>query len=819
MTEHSDPIRKSIEIQGIVQGVGLRPFLVRLARATGCTGTVVNDASGVLVEIQGSQEQVDHFLESLRQDLPEPAIVDSIAARPLPIVKQESDFLILPSILNGRASATVSADLATCQECLQELMDPLNRRYCYPFINCVQCGPRFSIQEGIPYDRQRTTMKSFSLCDACLQEFDSPGDRRFHAQIIACPTCGPTIWYLGGQPRLAEIDNWDLAPNKDRSPQAILATIGQVRRDIGRGAVVAIKGIGGFHLACDATNPSAVERLRFRKGRSSKPFAVMVADVETCMQIADCNSQQAQWLLSPQRPIVLLPKKASARISDLVAPSTSLIGIMLPYSPLHHLLIRPGDVWIMTSGNLSEEPIAYENRDAGRRLAKIADGFLLHDRSIHVPCDDSVVRAATGTGQNGLFQPAASVIPIRRSRGLAPFPIKLQQSGADMLALGGELKTVACLAVGDRAYLSQHIGDAENVETIEALERAVKHLQSLYPCNLSAVITDLHPGYLTTEWGRSWAKEYAVPLIQVQHHHAHAVSLIAEHYASEDQPIIACVFDGTGLGLDGAIWGGEFLVATAAGFVRRAHLKYIPLPGGDAAIRQPWRSALGFLHGSQLELELHREASHCVSERDRLLVGQQLKRNLNCFPTSSMGRLFDAVASLLGIRHFSDYEGQSASELETIAWEAVQEFPDEIESYPFRWLENGTWQWDCRGMLQAICQDIDAGVSRRKIAARFHRTIAAVALEVCIRLRQESRNGVSGKDANARECSPLGDSMSELNTVGLTGGVFQNALLLELLERNLLAHDFTVLTHRLVPCNDGGLALGQAVIGRSKING
>jgi hydrogenase maturation protein HypF len=800
-----------IEIRGLVQGVGFRPFLHRTARFHGCTGSVRNDSSGVRIELQGSQAQLDRLLAEFDRNLPKSARVDSIAVFPLQPIEGENEFRIEHSDRSGPGRASVSADLAVCEDCLVELRDPGNRRYAYPFINCVQCGPRFTIQEAIPYDRQRTTMKVFDLCEDCLREFTSPNDRRFHAQPIACPNCGPTIWFRTAEGLRDRPDQLLRPIAVDCSPESILSIVELVRCEIAAGKIVAIKGIGGFHLACDATNESAVELLRARKARGYKPFAIMVADVETCRMIAECSPKEAGLLQSPQRPIVLLRKKASPTLSELplsemVSPDNPQLGVLLPYSPLHHLLIRPGEFWIMTSGNLSDDPISYRNGDAWERLGHLADGFLLHDREIFVPCDDSIVKVE-----------GESTIPIRRSRGYAPQPIDLTTSGPPVFAAGGDQKTAICLATENQAIMSQHLGDTGNQETMHALQQAADHLLSLYPCIPKAIAADLHPAYLSTTWASRWASEREIPVIRVQHHHAHAASLIVEHQLAPDRPIIACVFDGTGFGQDGAIWGGEFLIATVANFRRLGHLKYHPLPGGDACVKQPWRTALGFLFGSGIEWSEDLAPMALLSGPQQRVLKQQLARNVNCFDTSSIGRLFDAVACLIDRRHRVEYEGQAAIELEGEAWEGMQRYPGAVHSYPYHWIRSPTWQLDCRATLQSICQQFSEGVDRRLIAARFHETLAVATLEICVQLRAEnlSENLEGDRFDKSR---PDGDRREEehLDTVGLTGGVFQNALLRTLIKSRLEAVGFRVLTHQFVPPNDGGLALGQAAIARSK---
>jgi len=745
--------RKRIFVQGIVQGVGFRPFLHALAAKNHLTGFVLNQSNGVSVEIQGEPTEIQAFLNTLHTAPPPLAVIDSVQVEPLPPII-ETAFRILQSVSQTNSSTPISPDIAVCDDCLSELYNPHDRRFRYPFINCTNCGPRFTIIRDIPYDRPNTTMSAFQMCTHCAAEYHSPNNRRFHAQPNACKDCGPKIWLQSGATIVAEGDD------ALQSAQAALR----------QGQIVAIKGIGGFHLAVDATNESAVARLRERKGRRDKPFALLARDLTVILRYAHLEEQDRTILQNRQRPIVLVRRKHSHALAPSVAPGNPLLGFMLPYSPLHHLLIAETPL-VMTSGNLSEEPIAWRNDEALSRLAPIADLFLLHNRDIHVPCDDSVVTGFAG-----------AELPIRRSRGYSPMPVKLSVQQRPMtLAVGAELKSCFCLTRDSYAYLSQHIGDMENIETLEAFERALQHMQALFRCqHPERVISDSHPGYLSTQWAQKYAREHNIPLSEIQHHHAHALSLMAEHAIPEDATVVTFAFDGTGYGTDGAIWGGEVLLARYNGFQRYAHLKYVPLPGGDSAIRHPARVALAHLFAAGIDWTPDLPCVQACTPTELRILLQQLATGIRCIPTSSMGRLFDAVAALLGVRSTVSYEGQAAIELEALCSQAADPYP----------LHFSSSQFDVAPMWLAILEDLRSHSRPTVIAARFHHTIANVVLHYSLRARSE-----------------LG-----LETIGLTGGVFQNVYLLKITVDALTRNGFRVLTHRIVPPNDGGIALGQAVI-------
>ncbi len=754
-------IRKQIRITGVVQGVGFRPFVYALALRFRLGGFVANDSAGVRIEAEGASEALDKFLSALRDELPPLASIDSLESAEIAPLG-DAAFTIHHSHSIVGENTPVPPDIATCPDCLAELFDPANRRYRYPFINCTNCGPRFTIIRELPYDRPLTTMSGFPMCPACEAEYTNPLDRRFHAQPIACPVCGPQL---------------RLEPAGLAGDEALL----EAKRLLRSGAILAIKGIGGFHLACDAMNAAAIEELRRRKGRAGKPFAVMVRDMEILRRYAEASPEEERILTGRERPIVLLDQRAGAgepSLAESVAPGQAQIGLFLPYTPLHALLVDETPL-VMTSGNRSDEPIARDNDEALARLASLADAFLLHNRPIHAVCDDSVIRVENG-----------HELPIRRSRGYAPLPVMLPASGPAIFAAGAELKATFCLACGRRAYLSQHIGDMENLETQQAYERAFAQMRGLFRIEPAAVACDLHPGYLSTRWAMNFAAENSLPLLQIQHHHAHAAALMAEHSLAENERIIAVAFDGTGLGTDGAIWGGEILAASYRSFERVGQLKYVPLPGGDAAVRKPWRMALAHLHAAGIGWEDDLPAVQAASANERRTLARQLAQQLNTAPTSSVGRLFDAAASLVGIRQEVSYEAQGAMELEALAAQFLNKSSD-TGAYEFSIEETSPFVFDPAPVWQAMIADLRAGVAIPDIAARFHRGVARLIARACVLAR--SRTGIT--------------------TAGLTGGVFQNTLLTRLTREALEEEGFPVLVHRIVPPNDGGLALGQAAIG------
>lgn len=791
------PIRRQrLEVRGLVQGVGFRPHVSRLAQKHGLVGWVQNDSRGVTIEVQGPAASVDHFLEAVASPLPPMAKIDSLTVSQRPLLG-EAAFVIVGSQATGAAHTTLAADQAVCAPCLSELNDPANRRYRYPFISCTDCGPRFTIVESLPYDRPRTTMHRFPMCDQCQREFDDPADRRFHAQASACPRCGPQVWFIP----TAALGAFHCERPEPGHPCGEHA-LAVFHAAIAQGQIVAVKGIGGFHLACDATSASAVERLRQRKRRGDKPLAVMMPDLAACRRVACVGAEEAELLLSPQRPIVLLDKRidrAAAELPQAIAPGASSLGLLLPYSPLHYLLVQPGRPLVMTSGNLADEPIAWRNDQAAERLAPIADAFLFHDRPIAAVCDDSVVRVVDG-------QP----LPIRRSRGYAPLPVPWPwpQPAANILAVGAELKEVFCLAGADGAVLSQHIGDVENLETIEALERNVTRFTQLFDVEPEIIACDMHPGYVSSQWAQQYADQRRLPLVQVQHHHAHLAALACEHGLADGETLLGFCFDGTGYGSDGTIWGGELLRLDGDRFERLAHLKPLPLPGGDACTRKPYRTALAYLWAMGIAWDDDLPCVQAGDERRRKLLRQQLERSLHCPLTSSMGRLFDAVSSIAGICQTVTYEAQAAMALESFAAPVLERcFRSSTTTLPAcdvtiqRMQESLPGERYCfdfdldvgkgvgfERLLRSVCDDRRAGISAQEIAAKFHLATAHLIAE-------------------------LGTAMCRRQNVarlGLTGGVFQNAWLVRLARRWLVERGIDVLVHRQVPASDAGLALGQA---------
>jgi hydrogenase maturation protein HypF len=777
-------VRKRYRVWGIVQGVGFRPFVYALAIDLGLVGFVGNDSRGVFIEVEGPDENLDRFADRLENAPPPLAVIHGIQARSVPL-RGESSFSIVESVERSRTSTPVSPDISICVDCLRELFDPGDRRYRYPFINCTNCGPRFTITQGVPYDRPKTTMRPFQMCAACEREYLDPGNRRFHAQPNACPACGPRVWY-------SSTGASDPPVGAARSYQAIV----RCREALDEGLIVAVKGIGGFHLACNARSDETLENLRQRKGRVDKPFAVMARDVAAARRFAMITESEARLLEGRERPIVLLRKRPLAEVelslSSFVAPGNRTVGVMLPYSPLHCLLVGESPL-VMTSGNRSEEPIAKDNAEAAERLAELADAFLFHDREIETVCDDSVVR---------LFEDRE--LPIRRSRGYAPFPLKNpvdagpgpgaeSESGAgSVLAVGGELKATFCLTKDGVAYLSQHIGDMENLETLRAFERGLRQMCRLFAVEPQRVVCDLHPGYLSTKWAERYAEREGLPLVRVQHHHAHVASLMVESGLAPNERVVGLACDGTGYGLDGAVWGCEVLDAGYADFVRLGHLKYAPLPGGDAAIRKPYRMALAYLRASGLEWNDRLPPVANASAEERRILERQLEKELNCAHTSSLGRLFDAVAALTGVRQVASYEAQAALELESVASER-------LDGEPYRCaIERGgaeaPFVIDPTPALTAVAADVLGGVPVEQIAARFHQGMADLMV-----------------DAAVLACEQSGRA-----TVALTGGVFQNVRLLSLTADGLRKKDLRVLIHRAVPPNDGGLALGQAAVASAR---
>lgn len=751
-----------IDVSGVVQGVGFRPFIYRLAQTHNLKGWVRNTSGSVEIEVEGDEESLENFLIDLEAKAPPMARIEKVKTTFHP-PNGHTRFQIQKSLSHEGKYQLVSPDIATCEDCKREIFSPTNRRFHYPFTNCTNCGPRFTIIEDIPYDRPKTTMSKFEMCPECQREYDNPVDRRFHAQPNACPKCGPDLELVNSNGNPIECND-------------IIKAAGELLK---MGKILALKSLGGFQLACDATNEEVVNLLRGRKRRLSKPLAVMVATLEEVEKHCLVSPEERKLLQSPECPVVLLRwEHSSSNISPAIAPNLKYLGVMLPYTPLHHLLLREvGLPLVMTSGNLSEEPIAKDNSEALIRLRGIADYFLLHNRDIFARCDDSVCIVEDGKPQ-----------ALRRARGYAPYPISLPFKSRQILACGAELKNTFCLTKDEHAFLSQHIGDMENEETLEHFENTIELYERLFRIEPEIVAYDMHPEYLPTKYALQGSSERGLSLIPVQHHHAHIVSCLVENEV--DRPVIGVAFDGTGYGTDGTIWGGEFLLADWHSFQRVGHLEYVPLPGGVAAIKKPYRMALSYIYtllGEGFSFE-----GLPISKRNPIeleIIRQQLKRRINCPLTSSAGRLFDAVSALVGVREEIDYEAQAVIELEMIAPNEVDEF--KRNCYSFSIVEHQGMRVVKLGeMFSMIVQDVKNQVSVPIISLKFHNTMAQIITRMCKLIARESR----------------------ITQVALSGGVFQNRLLLKLATAALQREDFKVLTHHLVPCNDGGISLGQAVI-------
>ncbi len=799
-----------IHITGIVQGVGFRPFVFSLAKRLSLTGWVRNTSAGVDIEVDGASNHLEQFVQALHNEAPPLARIDEFKVERRP-ADNFTDFKIIHSEAIVHAFQPVSPDVSICSDCLRELFDPNDRRYRYPFINCTNCGPRFTIIQDIPYDRPNTTMSGFPMCPDCAREYSDPTNRRFHAQPVACPVCGPRVWLEESNYPFVSAEIHD--PLSHQDDQAIAQAI----ELLAQGKIVAIKGLGGFHLACDAFNDDAVNTLRARKLRVDKPFALMMPDVETVEKHCFLNEAERQLLESRQRPIVILRRKPESNISPAVAPKQDTLGVMLPYTPLHYLLFSPSprpisdqqrtcQVLVMTSGNLSEEPIATDNDEARLRLGKLADAFLMHNRPIQTRCDDSVVRffsvpEAILTDHPIKINPQKkghnpdNLLPLRRSRGYAPDPILLRWNSPQILATGAELKNTFCLVRDQYAFLSHYIGDMENYETFLAFENGIQHFEQLFKVNPDIIACDLHPDYLATRYAKERVERENLKLVNIQHHHAHIAACMADNRLSNEETVIGVAFDGTGYGTDGAIWGGEFLIANYRGFQRAAHLQYMPLPGGDAAIRKPARIALAYLWQSELPWFPELAPSQALCAEERTALRAQLEHRINTPLTSSVGRLFDAVAALAGIRQQVNYEAQAAIELE-----ALVDRPED-KSYPFEIISpssgekplsenNAPLEISLAPLLGALLQDMSNEVPPSIIAARFHNAMAEVILDVCNIIRSET----------------------SISRVALSGGVWQNLTLLESTCRLLVDHGYQIFVHHQVPPNDGGISLGQAAI-------
>jgi hydrogenase maturation protein HypF len=761
----SGRVRVSYRVTGVVQGVGFRPFVYVTATGLGLCGSVANDSAGVLAEVEGERADVAELGRRLSAGAPPLAVVETVTATELPVTGG-TGFTIEASSGGPADSARTFAgpDVATCADCLRELADPHDRRYRHPFISCTNCGPRFTVIRELPYDRPATTMAGFPMCAACAAEYTDPADRRFHAQPIACSDCGPVLELVvpGTAPRSRE--------------EALTAT----RRLLAEGAIVAVKGLGGYHLACDARNADAVAELRRRKHRGDKPFAVMVADLAAARALTGVSDGEAALLGGPRRPVVLLARGPGATaLAAAVAPRSPDLGVLLPYTPVHTLLLERGDgvpdCLVMTSGNLGGEPICHLDDDAATRLAPLADAWLRHDRPIHVPVDDSVTRVVDGREA-----------PVRRSRGYAPLPVALPVPVPPTLAVGAELKNTCAVGSGRYAWLSQHIGDTDDLATLEALTASARHLERLTGVTPQSLAADAHPGYRSTAWARRSAA--GRPVRTVQHHHAHVASVMAEHGLDGRDPVIGFAFDGTGYGTDGAVWGGEVLLADYKGFRRAAQLGYVPLPGGDATVQRPYRMALAHLFAAGVPWAPDLAPVQACPADELSVLGYQLASGFGSVPTSSMGRLFDAVAALAGVRAVVDYEAQAAIELEGLA----RGVPDDgAYAFSLAGPVDAPLVANPAPVIRSVVADRRAGVPAEVVAARFHTAVADLVAELAARVR----------------------AATGLGTVVLGGGVFGNALLLSGARRRLEQRDFTVLTPEQLPANDGGLALGQLLVG------
>ena len=781
-----------VAVRGVVQGVGFRPFVYNLAERLGLHGWVLNHSGGVEIEVEGAPHAIEAFITALQEEAPPLAHVESVEVQSAP-PHGYTHFEIRHSERQKGRYQLVSPDTATCPDCLRELLDPGDRRHRYPFTNCTNCGPRFTIIRDMPYDRPSTTMRAFAMCPDCQREYDDPRDRRFHAQPNACPVCGPRVELIpgtarrmgDGQPKVHPLEAGADGPD----------ALSQAARLLCEGAILAIKGLGGFHLACDATNAAAVRELRARKHRPDKPFAVMIATLDEVRQHCHVSPEEAALLASPQSPIVLLSRRSGSNIAADIAPRYQDVGVMLPYTPLHHVLLRDaGRPLVMTSGNLSEEPIAAGNDEALERLGHLADAFLLHNRDIHARYDDSVwfVPRLDAEG-SAVKRPLPQV--IRRARGYAPFPVKVPFQMGQILACGAEVKNTFCLTRDAYAFVSQHIGDMENLETLEHYQRTIELYKQLFRIEPQVAAYDLHPDYMATRYAEQQIAAAGLKPAPVQHHHAHLAACLADNgWAMNSGPVIGVIMDGTGYGTDGHIWGGEWLVGDYSGYGRAAHLEYMPLPGGDAATRHPWRIAYGYLRALGGEVPLSTVPTDVDSAQVGLLR-QQIDRRLNCPQTSSMGRLFDAVSAMLGVCPHTTYEAQAAIELEEAAHREIGGSPAHA-GYPFCIDEVGD-QRVVRlvTLFAALAEEMATGVPVAAIAWRFHQTVARMIVDVCQRIAGETG----------------------LSAVALSGGCFQNRTLLRLVVPALEARSLQVLLHRQVPCNDGGLSLGQAVIAHAQL--
>ena len=757
--------RMRARVRGVVQGVGFRPFVYRLATEESLAGSIGNDTEGVTIEVEGEESRAASFFKRLRSELPPMARIDDVFVEELDATGDKG-FRIVASEVHGAVSTGIPADTATCEDCLRELLDPQDRRYRYPFLNCTNCGPRFTITRQIPYDRPQTSMAAFQMCAECRTEYDDPGNRRFHAQPNACPTCGPRVWL--------ERANGETIPCGDPVMEAA--------DRLAAGAVLAIKGIGGFHLSVDACNDDAVKTLRARKRRFGKPLAIMVRDLARASELCLLTAEGEALLTSAARPIVLVRAREGNGIAESVAPGLPWLGIVVAYAPLHHLLLRDERLraLVMTSANLSEEPIAIDNDEARSRLGSIADAFVMHDRAILQRCDDSVMAAVDGVPQ-----------VVRRARGYVPLGIELPVDAPPLLAAGGHLKNVFALTRGRFIYQSQHLGDLENLTGLEFFEESLAHWLHTLQIDPEAVVHDLHPGYLSTTWARKYAEVHALQLIGVQHHHAHIAACMAEHRVKG--PVIGLALDGTGYGTDERIWGGEVLFCEHERFERFAHLEYVAMPGGDAAVRQPWRMAFAHLRSAGFGVEEAATLTGASGHEARVLE-RMVQRGVNTPLTSSLGRLFDAVGAVVLARRLVDYDAQVAIELEGVAVDEPDEAPA-VAYVPRMEIVDGHCVIRLPEVWHGIVDDVRKGVSKAIIAARFHAGVVQGFVDAAGMARKQS--GIS--------------------QVALSGGCLHNRRLARLLREGLERAGFSVYAHRTVSPGDGGLSYGQAVVAAARM--
>ena len=794
-----------IQITGIVQGVGFRPFVYEYARKYNLSGWVRNTSAGVDIQVEGTSLNINNFMDAITNRLPPLAMVIDMTTIP---VRTENfdDFVIIRSQPIKDAFQPISPDTSICKDCIKELNDPKDRRYKYPFINCTNCGPRYTIIEDIPYDRPFTTMAPFEMCDECQSEYNNPKDRRFHAQPIACPNCGPHIWL-----------EYSTKSGGIKSTGKTEVILKETLSLLNQGKIIAVKGLGGFHFACDAMNYEAVEKLRIRKLRVEKPFAVMMRDLETVNKHCYLNEFERTLLGTQQKPIVILNLRCSSTLASNISPNQKTAGVMLPYTPLHHLLFNDREfavgnklqpsVLVMTSANLSDEPITIDNREAKEHLDTIADAFLMHDRSIKTRCDDSVFRVfldssqTTKSSSHGFSGEHASSdrkvlndqnsfsYPVRRSRGYTPFPLIMSQDTPSILAVGAELKNTFCITRDGLAFVSHHIGDLENYDTLRSFTESITHYEKLFRISPKYIAHDFHPDYLSTRYAKKRTELDHLPLIGVQHHHAHMASCMAENKISGDNPTIGIIFDGSGYGLDGNIWGGEVLLSINNEFKHIAQLKYTALPGGDLAIKNPYRTAIAYLWQEKIDYLSDLPCFNDLSSDEYQIITSQLEKGINSPLTSSIGRLFDAVASICGVRNSVNYEAQAAIELETIADKTVQ------SSYNLK-LEklSEIIRIDPSPLINAVVEDVINQIDRSIISARFHNALVETILKLCHQIRE------------THHCSD----------VVLSGGVWQNMFLLEKTVKILKNNHFDVFIHHHLPPNDGCISFGQAIISANK---